>query len=194
MMRAVSLVLTLAGGVACASAQTAAPARAAAPASAPASAADTVPRGAPQAPDWLVADSTARTVTLALRVTPAPDGGAALINGHRSGDLQIIVPLGWTVQWDWQSADSTAPHSLVVMAEREKLPTEGGRAVFTNAMTRMLTDGLRPGQGDRTTFAADQAGWYWMLCGVPGHALEGEYLGLRVDPEAATAGVKLKAG
>jgi hypothetical protein len=190
MTRLVSLVLTLASGVACASAQTAAPAPA--PASAPPPvAADSVPRGAPQAPDWLVADSTARTVTLALRVTPAPDGGAALINGHRSGDLQIIVPLGWTVQWAWQSADSTAPHSL---AEREKLPTEGGRAVFTNAMTRMLTDGLRPGQGDRTTFAADQAGWYWMLCGVPGHALEGEYLGLRVDPEAATAGVKLKAG
>jgi 3-oxoacyl-ACP reductase-like protein len=194
MMRAVSLVLTLAGGVACASAQTAAPARAAAPASAPASAADTVPRGAPQAPDWLVADSAARTVTLALRVTRAPDGGAALINGHRSGDLQIVVPLGWTVQWDWQSADSTAPHSLVVMAEREKLPTEGGRAAFTNAMTRMLTDGLRPGQGDRTTFTADEAGWYWMLCGVPGHALGGEYIGLRVDPEATTARVKLKGG
>jgi 3-oxoacyl-ACP reductase-like protein len=197
MMRAVSLVLTLASGVACASAQTAAPvaAPAPAPAASPASvAADTVPRGAPQAPDWLVADSAARTVTLALRVTRAPDGGAALINGHRSGDLQIVVPLGWTVQWDWQSADSTAPHSLVVMAEREKLPTEGGRAAFTNAMTRMLTDGLRPGQGDRTTFTADEAGWYWMLCGVPGHALKGEYIGLRVDPEAMTAGVKLKGG
>jgi sulfocyanin SoxE-like protein len=193
MTRLVPLVLTLASGVACASAQTAAPAPA--PASAPSpAAADSAPRGGPQAPDWLVADSVARTVTLALRVTPAPDGGAALINGHRSGDLQIIVPLGWTVQWDWQSADSTTPHSLVVMAEREKLPAEGGRAAFTNAMTRMLTDGLRPGQGDRTTFTADEAGWYWMLCGVPGHALEGEYIGLRVDPEAATAGVKLKAG
>ena len=22
-------------------------------------------------------------------------------------------------------------------------------------------------------------GWYWMLCGVPGHALEGEYIGLQ---------------
>ncbi len=194
MTRVVSLVLTLASGVACASAQTAAPAPPAPAAPAVPAAADSTPRGAPQVPDWLVADSAARTVTLALRVTPAPDGGAALINGHRSGDLQIIVPLGWTVQWDWQSADSTAPHSLVVMAEREKLPTEGGRAAFTNAMTRMLTDGLRPGQGDRTTFTADEAGWYWMLCGVPGHALGGEYIGLRVDPEATTAGVKLKAG
>jgi hypothetical protein len=33
-----------------------------------------------------------------------------------------------------------------------------------------------------------------MLCGVPGHALGGEYIGLRVDPEATTAGAKLKGG
>jgi hypothetical protein len=78
------------------------------------------------------------------------------------------------------------------MEEREKLPTEGGRAVFTNAMTKMVTAGLPAGQPDRTTFSADQAGWYWLLCGVPGHALGGEYLGLRVDPEARTAGVRRK--
>ncbi len=195
--------LALAAG--CASAQTPAaappsgPPAPTAPASPPTASSPT-PAGAPGAspgaaadtsttPAWLVADDGGQTVTLALQVTRAPDG-AALINGHRRGDLQIVVPLNWTVQWDWRSADSTTPHSLVVMAEREKLPTEGGRAVFTNAMTRMVTAGLAVGQGDRTTFTADQAGWYWMLCGVPGHALAGEYLGLRVDPEAKTASVK----
>ncbi|HET6577432.1 MAG TPA: sulfocyanin-like copper-binding protein [Gemmatimonadales bacterium] len=192
MVRLSFSILALGAAAACAAAQTTTSAPAPAPAPAAPVPAAVPPDAGPQTPDWLVADSAARTVTLALRVTPAPEGGAALINGHRSGELQIIVPLDWTVQWDWQSADSTAPHSLVVMAEREKLPTEGGRAAFTNAMTRMLTDGLRPGQGDRTTFTADQAGWYWMLCGVPGHALEGEFIGLRVDPEAKTAGVKIK--
>jgi hypothetical protein len=102
------------------------------------------------------------------------------------------VPLNWTVQWDWRNADSTTPHSLVVMVEREKLPTEGGRAAFTNAMSRSVTTGLPAGQGDRTTFTADEAGWYWLLCGVPSHALNGEYLGLRVDPDAKTASVKQK--
>jgi sulfocyanin SoxE-like protein len=164
----VAALLALGHFVACATAQT------------PAGATDPTP-------PWLVADTAARTVTLALQVTPAPDGGAALINGYRNGELQIVVPLNWTVQWDWRSADTTAPHSLVVMAEREKLPTEGGRAAFTNAMTRMVTEGLTAGQGDRTTFTADQAGWYWMLDGVPGHAIKGEYIGLRVDPEARTA-------
>jgi sulfocyanin SoxE-like protein len=189
-------LMALAAVAACGSAQTApAPAPAAAgPASARAPATGQAAKSdsASETPSWLVVDSTAQTVTIALRVTPASGGGPALINGHHNGALQIVVPLNWTVQWDWRSADSTSPHSLVVMAEREKLPTEGGRAAFDNAMTRMATAGLKAGEGDRTTFTADQAGWYWLLCGVPGHAIAGEYLGLRVDPEAKTASVKAK--
>jgi hypothetical protein len=182
--RAGAAGLALAAAAACASAQSApaAPAPAASPSSPPVSSDST--------PAWLVSDAAAKTVTLALVVTPAQ--GGARINGHRSGDLQIVVPLGWTVQWDWRSSDSTTPHSLVVMEEREKLPAEGGRAVFTNAMTKSVTSGLAAGQVDRTTFTADQAGWFWLLCGVPGHALGGEYVGLRVDPDAKSAGVKLR--
>jgi hypothetical protein len=159
---------------------------------APASGQAATPDSASKTPVWLVADTAGRTVTIALQVTPAKGGGPALLNGRHNGALQIVVPLGWTVQWDWRSADSTSPHSLVVMAEREKLPMEGGREAFTNAMTRAVTAGLPAGQVDRTTFTADEAGWYWLLCGVPGHAIAGEYLGLRVDPEAKTASVKEK--
>ena len=135
-------------------------------------------------PAWLVADSTAKAVTLTLEVTAPPGAASALINGYRGGEVQIVVPLNWTVTWHWQSSDSTAPHSLVLMAEREKLPLEGGRPALDNAMTRLVTAGLKPGQKDVTTFVADQAGWYWLLCGVPGHALAGEWVGVRVDPDA----------
>ena len=178
---------------ACGAAQTAP--LASAPTRAPTVSAPAAPASGaePGTPPWLVADTAARTVTVALQVTPATTaGGPALINGQHNGGVQIIVPLNWTVQWDWRNADSTAPHSLVVMAEREKLPLEGGREAFTNAMTRAVTAGLAAGQGDRTTFTAEEAGWYWLLCGVPGHAIAGEYLGLRVDPEAKTASVKAK--
>lgn len=147
---------------------------------------------APAATAWLASDSAAQTVTLSLEVTPSAGAASALINGHRAGELQVIVPLGWTMQWNWHSADATVPHSLVVMLEREKLPTEGGRAAFSNAMTRMVAAGLRPGQTDKTSFIADEAGWYWILCGVPGHALNGEYIELRVDPEVKVASVKTK--
>ena len=182
---------------ACTPSSAAAPAPASAPASPAASAGPSEPSATPAAappdsgtPAWMLVDSAARTVKLALVVAPAPNGGAALINGYRNGEVQIVLPLDWTVDWDWRNADSTAPHSLVVMAEREKLPTAGGQPAFANAMTRMVTAGLRAGEVDHTTFVADQAGWYWILCGVPGHALAGEWIGLRVSPDARTAYVK----
>ena len=139
---------------------------------------------------WVAADSATRTATITLEVTAPAGSPSALLNGYREGGVQIVVPLRWTVTWDWRSADSAGKHSLVVMVEREKLPTEGGRPAFTNAMTRSLTAGLPAGQPDRTTFEADQPGWYWLLCGVPEHALAGEWIGLRVDPEAGTVSVK----
>lgn len=145
-------------------------------------------------PPWMEADTAARTVRLVLEVTPAAGAPSARINGYREGQAQIVVPLGWTVQWEWRSADSTDKHSLVLMAEREKLPTQGGQPVFPNALTRMLTAGLPPGEPDRTTFEADQVGWYWLLCGVPEHALRGEWIGLKVDGEAKGPGLNVKAG
>jgi len=146
----------------------------------------------PSLPEWMVADSAARTVNLTLQTTGSSGGPSALINGYRSGGIQIIVPRNWTVTWHWRSRDSTAPHSLVLMAEREKLPLQGDRPALQNAMTRMVTAGLRAGQTDVTTFTADEAGWYWLLCGVPGHAIAGEWIGLRVDPNVRTAFVKEK--
>ena len=148
------------------------------------------PAGLPQ---WVTADSGGRTLTLELKVDGAA-GSPATISGYRQGGVQIVVPLGWTVRWRWINGDSTAAHSLVVMAEREKLPPEGGRPVFDNAMSRSVVNGLGPGKTDETTFTADQAGWYWLLCGVPGHALGGEWIGLKVDADAKSPSVVEKRG
>jgi hypothetical protein len=59
-------------------------------------------------------------------------------------------------------------------------------------MSRAVTAGLLPGQRDLTTFVADPAGWYWMLCGVPGHAIRGEWIGLKVDREATGVSLRLR--
>jgi Sulfocyanin (SoxE) domain len=143
----------------------------------------------PSVPGWVVVDTVAKTVSLNLLVTALPGSQSALMNGYRDGAIQIVVPLNWTVSWHWQSTDSTAQHSLVLVQEREKLPLQGDRPALQNAMTRMVTVGLKAGQADVTTFNADEAGWYWLICGVPGHAINGEWLGLRVDPGARTASV-----
>jgi hypothetical protein len=129
---------------------------------------------------------------LALEVRTQPQARSALINGYRNGEARVVVPLGWTVKWNWRNADTSIPHSLVVMVQREKIPLEGGRPALTNAISRMVTEGLQPGATDQTTFVAEEAGWYWLMCGVPSHGLEGEWIELRVDPEAKAPSVVIK--
>jgi hypothetical protein len=191
-LRVLGTVAALILVVACSGRSQSAPTPAAPRAGPPPSSPSPPPASSPNSPSWLSVDSAARTVTLSLQVTAPAGAPSALINGYRAGEARLVVPLGWTVKWDWHSADSTAQHSLVVMVEREKMPLEGGRPAFMNAMTRMVTEGLAPGQRDQTTFLAEEAGWYWMLCGVPGHAVNGEWISLRVDPKARTATVQEK--
>jgi hypothetical protein len=141
---------------------------------------------------WITSDSAERTVTLSLVVTKPTSSPSALINGYRSGQAQIVVPVKWTIKWNWRNDDPGAMHSLVIMTQREKVPLEGGRASFSNAMSRSVTEGLATGQTDQTTFEAEEAGWYWLMCGVPNHALNGEWLELRVSPDAHSGSVHLK--
>lgn len=145
-------------------------------------------------PAWVSRDTVTRTVTLTLDVAGAPGESSASIAAARGGAVTVVVPLHWTVRWRWQNHDSTAAHSLVVMPEREKVPLEGGAPAFPNALTRAVKDGLPAGTVDRATFVAEQSGWYWVLCGVPGHAADGEWIGLRVDARATDVGIRRKAG
>lgn len=146
-----------------------------------------------QLPEWIAVDSAQQTVTLSFEALSGGPEGIATLNGNHHGGVQIVVPLNWTVKWTWVNRDSAQSHSLVVMVEREKLPMEGGRPSLDNAVSRGLTAGLKVGQRDLTTFAADQAGWYWILCGVPSHAIRGEWIGLKVDREATLPAVVVRA-
>jgi hypothetical protein len=151
-----------------------------------------LPAQDPALPSWIAVDASAKTVRLTFDVRHGPGDSVATISGERDGRVQIVVPLNWTVQWTLTNNDSSASHSLVVMSEREKVPLEGGRPSLDNAWSRAVTTGLQPGQTDHTTFTADQAGWYWMLCGVPGHAIAGEWIGLKIDREASAVSVVKK--
>jgi sulfocyanin SoxE-like protein len=192
-LRPAATALALGLVLACGGRGQAAPAEASPKVAAPdtATPAPPAPDASPSPITWLTVDSASRTASLTLEVTAPPNSPSARINGYRNGEARIVVPVGWTVKWNWRNADTASPHSLVVMVQREKVPLEGGRSSFSNAMTRMVTEGLPPGQTDQATFVAEEAGWYWLMCGMPGHALKGEWIELRLDPEATTARVEM---
>src|SRR6185312_14996147 len=100
-VRQALLTATLAAAIACSGksqSASSAPAPSAAPVPHPA-ATDSAPAAADTS--WMKSDSAGRTVTLSLVVSKPAGSPSALINGYRSGRVQIEVPVRWTVKWNW---------------------------------------------------------------------------------------------
>src|SRR5918996_1651832 len=71
---------------------------------------------------WVTSNSAERAAEIFIEVTRPARAPSALLNGHRAGEARVVVPLDWTVRWNWRNADPTSPHSLVLMVQREKIP------------------------------------------------------------------------
>jgi FtsP/CotA-like multicopper oxidase with cupredoxin domain len=143
------------------------------------------------APEWFVADHTARTVTLQLSATPAP----WTFNGISGATGEIVIPEGYTVTVNFTNNDTAMAHSLVVNARAATYPsmfTETAEA-FPGAATaspQSLTEATLPGETETITFVASTAGDYVFLCQIAGHAVAGMYLNLTVVAGGTEAGVR----
>jgi sulfocyanin len=136
-------------------------------------------------PAWLTFDGQKRTVE--LRLVGAADGanGTMNFNGYGSGDLTVVVPLGWRVNVEFLNQGLGAlPHSLAIIDEVTPLPLEGGGPAFPRALTTRLVPGFEAGKGDTFSFVAAKEGRYLMFCGVTGHGAAGMWDYLVVSREA----------
>ena len=134
-------------------------------------------------------DPATRTVTFAL-VAGAPGSatGPLNFNGYTSGAATLTVPDGSKLIINFVNRDGT-PQSVVVIPGDGPLPNIGGEPAIPAAYTRDVTQGLPQEGTDVMRFTAPNSGKYRIICGVPGHALSGMWIWLRVDPAATTAGL-----
>jgi plastocyanin len=96
------------------------------------------------------------------------------------------VPGGSKLIINFVNRDGT-PHSALVIAGDDPLPNLGGEPAFPAAYSRDVTQGLAQEGTDVIRFTTPNSGKYRIICGVPGHALSGMWIWLRVDPAATTA-------
>jgi plastocyanin len=122
-------------------------------------------------------DPATKTVTFRLVAGPF------LFNGFGSGSATLTVPPGSTNVWNFVQADGT-PHSAEVASGTGQLPNSGGDPAIPRAYTNKVVEGLVQGGTDVLRFTAPDSGTYRIVCGVPGHALSGMWLWLKVDPAA----------
>jgi plastocyanin len=145
------------------------------PADAPAPAA--TPAAAPQGDEWVTYDAASNTVTFKL------EAGPFSFNGFTNGGATLTVPPKSTVVMNFVQNDGT-PHSAEVASGEGPLPNAGGDPAIPRAYTNKVVEGLPQGAKDVIRFTAPESGSYRIICGVPGHALSGMWLWLKIDPTA----------
>jgi plastocyanin len=144
------------------------------PVTAPAS-----PGAVPAAPDseYVKWDPATKTVTFRLVAGPFD------FNHFTNGGGTLTVPAGSTNVWNFLQNDGT-PHSAEVASGTGPLPNSGGDPAIPRAYTNKVVEGMAQGDTDVIRFTAPDTGSYRIICGVPGHALSGMWIWLKIDPAA----------
>lgn len=116
-----------------------------------------------------------QTVHLEVSAALGSDNGGMNFNGNSGGGATITIPVGWKVRTHFTNLDAI-PHSAIIIANQQPLPTIPQTPAFGGAYTRDLTGGLMTDQSDGLNFTAAPAGKYVLVCGVPGHGPSGMWV------------------
>ena len=142
-------------------------------------------------PTWLSFDAAAKTVRFQLIAGLTGLNGALNYNGFRDGGLTLVVPIGWKTEIAFRNHDGMLPHSAEVIAPQTPLPTQPVGPAIPRAFTLKLAEGLPSEATDTMLFAAQPAGEYLIICGVPGHGAAGMWIRLRISATAKTPALLL---
>jgi sulfocyanin len=172
----------------------ASPAGGAAAATAPASTAS--PAVGPQQ-SLMTQNRAQKQVTFKVVTAMNADNHGWNYDGYANGAMTMVVPQGWQVTINFQQEDPLTPHSAgIVEASPAKLPASGAdvRLAFSSAATPQYAQGvgLGPHRTDSFSFTADRAGQFLLMCGVPGHAVNGMWDHFDVVSGADSAAIHLR--
>ena len=122
-------------------------------------------------------DPATKTATFSLVAGPFE------FNHFTNGGGTLTVPAGSTNVWNFLQNDGT-PHSAEVASGTGPVPNSGGDPAIPRAYTNKVVEGMAQGATDVIRFTAPDTGSYRIICGVPGHALSGMWIWLKIDPAA----------
>lgn len=132
--------------------------------------------------------SSGSAVTLDLIAGQGGANGGLNFNGGYKGSKTFTVPLGSKVTVKFQDM-GMMPHSFVIR-RGNAVPTDAdvSDAAFPRAYAPSKVEaGIKPGTTSQVVFSANKAGSYYIVCGVPGHAMAGQYIRLVISKTARAA-------
>jgi len=137
--------------------------------------------GTPGDSGYVQYDAATKTVTFRIVAGPFDFNGFTKGNGAAT----LTIPPGSKNVWNFEQNDGT-PHSIEVASGSGPVPNSGGNPAIPRAYSNKVIEGLPQGAKDVIQFTAPDTGTYRIICGVPGHALSGMWLWLKIDPSAKT--------
>ena len=147
---------------------------------------------------WLTADAQAKRVHIDIVAGWNANNGALNFNGYFTGDMTIVVPVGWTVELDFKNNDAMLPHSLLLTKPYPPghVPEIAGvnEVAIPRAYTNNPDQGIPAPKGDKVSFKAQAPGDYWFFCGAPGHGKGGMWTKFKTDPAANAPSVTIAQG
>jgi hypothetical protein len=147
--------------------------------------------GEPFVPSWIKNDPANRTVEMEIvadwnqiaryRIDNI-DHTIIDFNGYWGGNLNIVVPRGWTVKIAFINGSSSFRHSLMVtrVFAQSEMPV---KLTADDALWGAYTDppeGIGLNEERQMDFVAQQAGSYFLACARRTHLMDGHWVGFEV--------------
>ncbi len=142
------------------------------------------------AASYVSSDAATKTATIVVDAGQGTAGGGLNFNGEVKAAKSFTVPAGWNVVMKFKNMGSFAHSAVVIKGSTPPASVTEKDAAFAGAHTSMVMQGLPMNAASNAKFKASTAGTYLIVCGVPGHALGGQYLGLKVVAGAKAATYK----
>ena len=139
------------------------------------------------AASYVSSNASTKTATITVDAGQGAAGGGLNFNGAVKGAKSFTIPAGWNVVMKFKNLGSFGHSAAVVKGNTPPVSVTEKTVAFPGAYTKMLMQGLSMNAADTVKFKATTAGSYLIICGVPGHALGGQYLGLKVVAGAKAA-------
>jgi sulfocyanin len=159
----------------------------------PAGAGSTSAPSSTSAPTWMHVNADKKTASFDILMAENGNNGTLNFNGYGHGEMTIEVPLGWKVHMHViNKGEGAIPHSLEIMTPAEGVPQQAVQPAFSQAETVDLVPGMSVGKSDDVDFLADKEGKFWIMCGVPNHAVGGMWDWFIVSKTATAPSVTFK--
>ena len=139
---------------------------------------------------YVTSDAKTKTATLIVNSSVGSAGGGLNFNGVQRGAKTFTVPAGWKVVVKFKNLGMMGHSAIVTKGKTPPNSITTKDAAFPKAYTPKLIEGLGMNAAADFKFSAKTAGTYNIVCGVPGHNLGGQWLGLVVSSSAKAATYK----